>query len=85
MRVVKHFDIPGTSVQDVLAEFNERRTGEFKITDGDLISISVRDADKPAHAHAPDADEQFAVVVTFFYWGIERQPSRKGSYRLERF
>ncbi len=68
MRTIKCFDIHGVSVDEVLAEFNERRVDEFGIKDQDVISLSVRDAVSPMNVHTPNGSVKSKVVVTLFYW-----------------
>ena len=70
MRKLKCKEVHGISVDDVLAEFNERRR-EFGVKDADLISVSVRAADKPANIHTPGGARQSSVIVTIFYWSDE--------------
>jgi len=70
MRKVECKDIHGVTVEEVLAEFNERRA-EFNIGEKDLISMSVRDAGKPMSIHTEGGSKKSTVVVTIFYWATE--------------
>ena len=58
MRTIKCTEIHGTSVDEALNGFNEKRR-ELGVKKSDLISVSVRPA--------PDSPKQ-SVVVAFFYW-----------------
>lgn len=68
MHAIKSFDIHAVSIDEVLAEFNERRVDEFRIKDWDVISLSVRDVASPMNIHTPTGSVKSKVVVTVFYW-----------------
>lgn len=69
MRRIGFFDLHGVTVEEVIAEFNERRH-EFGITEEtDIISMSVRPAITPSKIAQPDGSlKESKVVVTIFYW-----------------
>jgi hypothetical protein len=69
MRKLGCFDLHGVTVDEVVAEFNERHN-EFGITEEtDIISISVRPATEPHKIAQPDGSlKESKVVVTIFYW-----------------
>ena len=54
MKKLSCFDLHGISVDEVVAEFNERHD-EFGITkETDIVSISVRPATQPSKIAQPD-------------------------------
>jgi hypothetical protein len=67
VRKIKCKEVHGISVEEVLDEFNERRQ-EFGVKDADVISVSVRAADKPTNIHTTGGPKQSTVIVTIFYW-----------------
>jgi hypothetical protein len=71
MRKLKCFEMGAVSVQDVIDEFNDRRT-EFGIADADIISVVTRPAstDQPKVMTRGGARSP-SVVVSIFYWSDE--------------
>lgn len=67
MRKLRCYDMHGDSVTSVLQEFNERR-GEFSLTDEDIVSVSTRNASKPAELLTGTGAVTSSVIVTIFYW-----------------
>ena len=69
MRKLSCFDLHGVTVDEVVAEFNERHA-EFGITEEtDILSMSVRPATQPSKIAQPDGSlKESKVVVTIFYW-----------------
>ena len=68
MRKLQCVQIPGTSAQDILDEFNER-SAEFGITnEADIISVSVLPATTSVPLHTSKGSELPTVEVVIVYW-----------------
>ena len=73
MRQMKCVDIHGTSVQEVLEQFNERQEELMDLhgfsDESDIISVCVRPPSKSRKIHNSDHGTQDSnVLVTFFFW-----------------
>lgn len=69
MRKLKHFQVHGMNVGEVLEEFNERR-GEFRIAEADVVNVHVMPA-TGGKIGTPKGIEEARVQVFIFYWTEE--------------
>jgi hypothetical protein len=68
MRKLRCYQIPGTSVQEVLDEFNERLQ-EFGVSEDDILSVNAMPATQAARIHDPNVGEKNATLeVVIVYW-----------------
>ena len=67
MRKLKCFQVSGTSVQEVLDEFNERRK-EFGVPDKDIISVSTLPPTSGTKIATPSGAADPKVQVVIVYW-----------------
>lgn len=70
MRKLKSFQIPGTSVQEVLDEFNERAE-EFGVSERDIVSVSAMPAVSKIKIATPTGTTEPRVEVVIVYWANE--------------
>lgn len=72
MRKIKCHVSHSLVVEDAIAEFNER-SEEFGITkELDVISISVRDANRPVLIATPGGKTEYSkIIVSIFFWATE--------------
>lgn len=67
MRKLKCFQISGTTVQEVLDEFNERRK-EFGFPDSDIVSVSALPPTLGIKLATPTGTKDPKVEVVIVYW-----------------
>lgn len=67
MRKLKCFQVSGTTVQEVLDEFNERRD-EFGVEDSDIVSVSALPPTTGIKIATPTGTAAPKVEVVIVYW-----------------
>ena len=66
---IRMLESPGTSVQEILDEFNERMD-EFDVSPENIISVQTEVVDPPVKIHNPNGPAQEGrVALRIFYWG----------------
>jgi hypothetical protein len=68
MRQLRHADVHGVTVAEVLDEFNARRPAEG-IRESDLVSVSVLPPEPEFVLHLRPGQRSANVRVVIVYWG----------------